>query len=132
MNATFEEINSNLQKKFYKMNELQDLTKQMGQMLQINDLYAFGMIMKMRTEAMIEIENFNYAIDDLLETMSESDQMAIRNVLQKPLEEKKVADEKLQQMLELSRRIARCLERTIELDKPVNMKIAGKKSFYNK
>lgn len=132
MNTTFDEITLNLQKKYNKMNELQDVTKQMADSLQRNDLYAFELVMKMRTEVMLEIDSIDYAREDLLKSLPESDEEAVRSILHSPVAEKQLENPVFGSIYEIYKKITRCLESTIQYDQAINLKIGGENSFYKR
>lgn len=132
MGATLLGVSLNLQKKYNKVNELQDITKQMAESLQRNDIYSFQLLMKMRTEVMLEIDSIDYAREDLLNEMAQQDKKTALWVMGKQVEESQLKTPELQRLYAIHEKIGRCLARTIQLDKGMNLKMAGENSFYQK
>lgn len=132
MSATLKGITLNLQKKYNKANELQDVTKQMVESLQRNDIYSFQLLMKMRTQVMLEIDNIDYEREDLLEELPEQEKQIAHHVMGKQVEASRLASPELQRMHDIYENIGRCIARTIQFDKGMNLKMAGKNSFYKK
>lgn len=132
MSTTFMGITLNLQKKYNKMNELQDVTKQMAEALQRNDLYAVQLLMEMRTEVMLEIDDIDYAREDLLKCLPANQESLVREALSTKTTEQQLANADLQRMNDIYKKTARNLEVTIQYDKAINMKMAGDHSFYKK
>lgn len=132
MSTTFMGITLNLKKKYNKMNELQDVTKQMAEALQRNDLYAFQLLMEMRTGVMLEIDDIDYAREDLLKCLPANQESLVREALSTKTTEQQLANADLQRMNDIYKKTARNLEVTIQYDKAINMKMAGDHSFYKK
>lgn len=132
MSTTFMGITLNLQKKYNKMNELQDVTKQMAEALQRNDLYAFQLLMEMRTGVMLEIDDIDYAREDLLKCLPANQESLVREALSTKTTEQQLTNADLQRMNDIYKKTARNLEVTIQYDKAINMKMAGDHSFYKK
>ncbi len=132
MNTVFTGLLLNLQKKYTKVNELQDVTKQMAESLQRNDLYSFRLLMKMRTQVMLELESIDYAQEDLVKVLSENDEKQARSALSKETEEKQFETPELQRMNDIYKKIKRSLQNTIQFDKAISLKVGRNSSFYNK
>lgn len=132
MSTTFMGIALNLQKKYNKISELQDVTKQMAEALQRNDLYALQLLMKMRTEVMLEIDDIDYAREELLNSLPDNEEMQVRSALSRQIVEEQFHNADLQRVNDIYKKIARSLESTIQYDKVINLKIGGENSFYKK
>lgn len=132
MSTTFMGIALNLQKKYNKISELQDVTKQMAEALQRNDLYALQLLMKMRTEVMLEIDDIDYAREELLNSLPDNEEMQVRSALSRQIVEEEFHNADLQRVNDIYKKIARSLESTIQYDKVINLKIGGENSFYKK
>lgn len=130
MDTGFMGITLNLQKKYNKVNELQDITKQMADTLQRNDLYSFQLLMKMRTELMLEIDNLDYAQEDMLECLPENEKKLARSAFSIEAEEQQFSTLDLQRMNDIYKKIKRSLQNTVQYDKAISLKVAGKNSFY--
>ena len=130
MGTALLEIAVNLQKKYNKVNELQDTTKQMADSLQRNDLYAFELLMKMRTEIMLEIDSIDYQREDLLKCLPEAEENLVRCALSTQTEESQLKLPEIHRINDIYKKITRSLESTIQYDKAISLKIGGNDSFY--
>lgn len=130
MNTASMEIILNLQKKYNKANELQDVTKQMAECLQRNDLYAFQLLLEMRTEIMLELDNLQYAQEELIQNLSEKEQALVKRVLTLDVEASLLESSDFRRMNEIYCKIKRSMESTIQYDKAISLKIGGNDSFY--
>jgi hypothetical protein len=114
------------------VNEFQDVTKQMAESLQRNDLYSFRLLMKMRTQVILELESIDYAQEDLMKALSENDEKQVRSALSKEAEERQFETPELQRMNDINKKIKRSLQNTIQFDKAISYKVGRNNSFYNK
>ncbi len=114
------EIAINLQKRYNKINEIYDLTKQMRESLYRNDIYSLKIIVRMRTKAMLEVDKIDNYRQELINSFSEGERTAISismSVNAKPEEMTSAALKKINEIYMQSRRL---LEKTIALDTAVN------------
>lgn len=130
MNTAWMEIILNLQKKYNKANELQDVTKQMADCLQRNDLYAFELYLEMRTEIMLELDNLQYIQEELIRKLSEKEEALVKSVLTLDVEALLLENQDFRRMNEIYCKIKRSVESTIQFDKAISLKIGGNDSFY--
>ncbi|MCQ4936096.1 hypothetical protein [Anaerotignum propionicum] len=130
MNTAWMEIILNLQKKYNKANELQDVTKQMADCLQRNDLYAFELYLEMRTEIMLELDNLQYIQEELIRKLSEKEEALVKSVLTLDVEASFLENQDFRRMNEIYCKIKRSVESTIQFDKAISLKIGGNDSFY--
>lgn len=130
MNTAWMEIILNLQKKYNKANELQDVTKQMADCLQRNDLYAFELYLEMRTEIMLELDNLQYIQEELIRKLSEKEEALVKSVLTLDVEASLLENQDFRRMNEIYCKIKRSVESTIQFDKGISLKIGGNDSFY--
>lgn len=130
MNTAWMEIILNLQKKYNKANELQDVTKQMGDCLQRNDLYAFELYLEMRTEIMLELDNLQYIQEELIRNLSEKEEALVKSILTLEVEASLLENQDVRRMNEIYCKIKRSVESTIQFDKAISLKIGGNNSFY--
>ncbi|WP_312060628.1 hypothetical protein [Anaerotignum sp.] len=130
MNTAWMEIILNLQKKYNKANELQDVTKQMADCLQRNDLYAFELYLEMRTEIMLELDNLQYIQEELIRKLSEKEEALVKSVLTLDMEASFLENQDFRRMNEIYCKIKRSVESTIQFDKAISLKIGGNDSFY--
>ena len=124
------EIAIYLRKKYNKISELFDLTRQMAEALQRNDLVSFEVLLTMRTDVILDIEQITYTIQDILQTTEPEFAKKINLFLQHKttsFENLSVAEQKICTIVSES---ANLTQRLISLDKIVNKKISGNDSFY--
>lgn len=63
------EIAINVRKKYNKISELLDLTKQMADSLQRNDMISFEVLLNMRTDVILDIEDISNKTQSILQTL---------------------------------------------------------------
>lgn len=132
MKTAFTGILLNLQKQYNKVNELQDVTKQMAECLQRNDLYSFRLLMKMRTEIMLELDEIDFARENILHSLPEKDAEMVKSVMTQEVQEATLISSDLQRMNDIYKKIKRNLQTTVQFDKAINLKIGREHSFYKK
>ncbi len=130
MNTALMEIILNLQKKYNKVNELQDVTKRMAECLQRNDTYSFELLVEMRTEIMLELDNLQYLQEDLIHHLSGEEEALAKRALTMDAEAALMENTDFRRMNEIYCKIKRSLESTIQSDKAISLKIGGSNSFY--
>ncbi len=121
-----------LQKKYNKVNELQDLTKQMAECLQRDDMVSFHLFMRMREKTMLEIDSLEYAQEDILKGMPTAKETFAREALTVEAHEKGQETAELCRIHEIYNSIKRSLQSTIQYDKAISLKVGGENSFYKK
>ena len=124
------EIAVNLQKKYNKMNEIYDLTKQMQESLYRDDLYSLKLIVRMRTKAMIEIDHIENERLELIEELLEDEKGSILQSMSEEAVHEQLNTPELKKINEIYMQFRRILEKTIELDKVVNLKANKGNSSY--
>lgn len=132
MNTASMEILLNLQKKYYKVNELQDLTKQMAECLQRNDIISFELLMDMRADVMLELDSMEYAQEEMLQGLPEMEKKQVRKALNLEVDEAQLETADLRRVHEIYGKIKRSLLNTIQFDKVISLKVGQEKSFYKK
>lgn len=130
MDTASMEILLNLQKKFNKVNELQDVTKQMAECLQRNDIFSFELLMDMRADVMLELDSIEYAQEDMLQGLSEMEEKQVRKALTLGVDESQLKTVDLRRIHEIYGKIKRSLENTIQFDKAISLKMGRETSFY--
>ncbi len=130
MNTPSMEILLNLQKKYNKVNELQDVTKQMAESLQRNDIYSFRLLMKMRKQVMLELDSLELTQENLLKGLPKNEERLARKALTLEVEEAQLETVDLRRIHEIYGKIKRSLLNTIQFDKAISLKVGREKSFY--
>lgn len=123
------EILKRVQRNYVHMVEIERLTKDMADSLARNDKKSAELILKMRGEEMDQAGTAKHEIQTLLEAMDGEDKEKLRSWLNG---EKKYEPDSFEakKIAELGSQTQQILDRTISLDKVLNSKVAGKKSYY--
>ena len=117
------EILKRVQRNYVHMVEIERLTKELGDAFSRNDRETVGLVMKMRQDEM----------DRVSEALEQSADEETGNRIASWLkgEDKYSADSfEAKKILELSEQFHQVLNRTITIDKTINLKLAGKDSYY--
>lgn len=130
MSKSAMEIAVNLQKKYNKMNEIYDLTKQMQESLYRDDIYSLKLIVKMRTKAIIEIDDIENECQELISRFSEEEKAGILKSMSEEAIDEQLQTPELKKINEIYLQFRRSLKKTIELDKVVNLKANKGNSIY--
>lgn len=123
------EILKRVQRNYVHMVEIERLTKELGDAFSRNDRETIGLVMKMRQDEMDQVSEAREEIQILEQSADEETGSRIASWLKG--EETYPADSfEAEKILELSRQLQQVLGRTITIDKAINMKLAGKDSYY--
>ena len=125
------EIMKQYQKRLGVFNEIYRLTQEIDQLLAANDRGSSQLVLQMRQEEMDKADDCGQDLAYLQNSMNRDEYNRLMQILESPegenfaerLEEKKI--------FEIDRQIKQVIQKTVELDKRLNMRIAGKDSFYN-
>ena len=114
------------------LNELEDLTKQMGEAIDRNDQVSLEMLIAMREEPLAKLQEADQAVRDQLELLTDRLEAAqLASMLNGGLPAD--SDERVQQ--QLCDQVAsndRRLKRIIELDRLLNERLARENSVYRR
>ena len=122
------EVLIRVQRNYVHMVEIERLTKDMADSLSRNDKESVELLLKMRGE---EASTSKHEIQTILEAMDGEDQKKLRSWLNGENGKKYEPDSfESRKIAELSSQTQQVLSRTINLDKVLNSKVAGKESFY--
>lgn len=119
-----------MQKKYNGLNEIANVTNQLQDALQYNDVVTIRMLIKMRQEEMDEIDRFDRQRGQLMEQLTEAQKKALKDgdFLHFSGDAAPFA-EKIGEIAEKNQRL---LQKLIEQDRRVNRRLAGEKSYYEK
>jgi len=113
-------------RKYNLLSETMDLTKQLGETLDRSDEVSLRLVLSMRQDPILQLEEVKHAVGLKLESLAPEDrERAAALASGSPpgsAEEKSYAEE--------AGRCRRLLERVLELDRRINRRMAGKDSFY--
>ncbi len=117
-----------VQREYRKCCELEELTGQMAEALDRDDQVSFGMLLRMRGEAMNEIEKVRRDRSILFEACD-----GLRERYEKLNRGYEISDMTVmeQRILALSKSRQEALRRAKEADRRVSMRLAGDRSYYS-
>ena len=124
-NNYFEQLALKLEKKYSRYIEIYRLTKELDDVLKRNDRESVKIVMRMRVEEMDKINTINEEIQELFSLLPKDKVDVIKNY-----EKYNEYPQEVQKIIELKKRNNIVLEKTIEIDKVLNNRISGRKSFY--
>ena len=115
-------------RKYNDLTEALDLTRQLGESMDRSDQVAVRMIIAMRQDPLLRLEETEKTLKDRRRTLSEEDQERVKALLSG--EEPRSSQERT--FLEQAGKTRRLLERVVELDRRISLRMAGGQSFYKK
>lgn len=121
-----EEIAGKLEKKYTGFVEIYRLTKELDDLLKNNDRDSVNMVMKMRGEEMDKISVIDEDINRACSLISAQYREYINNY-----NDFDSFPEELERIISIKKRNRRVLEKIIEIDKRISVRLAGNKSFYS-
>ena len=114
--------------KYNSLSEVLDLTRQLGESLDRNDQVAVRMLIAMRQDPLLHLEEAERTAKDRRRSLTEEEQRRIRSLLKGA--EPQSSEERT--FLDQAGKTRRLLERVVELDRRVSLRMAGGQSFYKK
>ena len=115
-------------KKYNLLNDVMDLSQQLATAMDRNDQVSVRMLVAMRQDPLTQLEEVKHNLSRRLLEFSPDDQDLAHRLLQREAgsspREQAVADQS-----NVNRRL---LERIIELDRRLNRRLTGDKSYYKK
>lgn len=115
-------------RKYNCLVEVEDVTRQLAEALDRNDQVAARMLVAMRQDPLLQLEEVDRGEKKQKAALPEEDQDRVRTLLKE--EAPRYEGENI--FLEQACKTRRLLERVVELDRRVNMRMAGDHSFYRK
>lgn len=125
-----ENIAGILHKKYLQMIKIHDLTVQMQEAVSRNDNVSIQLYMDMRQDVMIAVDGLEGEMEQILNTISHEGRERMAMLMNKEAEELPNVEEGEEKIVKAYANIQRQLQKTIALDKELNKKITGTKSFY--
>ena len=113
-------------KKYNLLSEVMDLSKQLGEAMDRNDDVSVRLLIAMRQEPLLQLQELKHAADLKKEALSPEDRERISALGQGAAP--RGEEETVYQNQSGSAR--RLLERIVELDERLNRRMGGKDSFY--
>lgn len=125
------EILRRVQRNYVRIVEIERLTKDLGDAFSRNDQESAQLLMKMRQEEMERTSETKAEIRMLIQSAESEEQEKLRGWLAGEGRHQPDSFE-AKKILELSSQLALILNRTIDIDKAINQKLAGKDSYYQR
>jgi len=115
-------------KKYNLLSETMDLSQQLGEAMDRNDDVSLRLVVALRQEPILGLEEVKRAIENKLEGLSPEDRKRVSELAggAAPEGEEEAA------YFNQAGSARRLLERVVELDRRLNRRMAGENSFYGK
>lgn len=113
-------------KKYSSLSEVMDLSQQIGEAMDRNDEVSIRILVSMRQDPILQLEELKRAVDAKEESLPPEDReraSALRGGAAPQGPEETVYAEQ-------AGTVRRLLERVLELDRRLNLRLGGKSSFY--
>lgn len=123
------EILKEMQKKYRCIAEIEHITRDMGDSLSRNDKASVQLLLEMRQEEMDKTSVCDRNIHYLLEAMPAGESMLVSQWM-KGKASGEVDGPLAEKLAEKGNNIKQALKRTIEIDRHISTRLAGKDSFY--
>ena len=115
-------------KKYNYLNETLDLTQQIGSALDHNDQISLKMLLAMRQEPIMYLEELKQTIQARRQDLPPEDQERVQALHSGASPRTQEESTFIQQ----AATVVRLLQRVMELDRAVNLRLTGSSSVYNK
>ena len=126
------ELLKQMQRRYQSVNEVFRVTKEIADVLSRDDRVAAQMLLGMRQEEIDHLVESEEKIYLLLECVDQQERASILALLKGEREALSDASFEEKKIGEIGNNIRRNLEKIVELDRMVSVKLAGKDSFYQK
>lgn len=121
-------------RKYSLMNEIYTNTSELGQALSKNDSVSVQLLLEMRQESIDKFEDCEKELKILMDSLNSEEQNLLEQLMKGEettgTGEGMKAEERL--LVELSRNLRQQVKKTVELDRQISLRVAGKDSFYQK
>lgn len=117
-----------LQKRYNGLTEIENITNQLQEAMDYNDVVSIRMLITMRQEAMDVIDQINASYAAFVDTLTELQKKALKNGNARRFSEENAV--LVHKIAEIQQKNKRLLEKLIEQDKRVNRRLAGENSYY--
>lgn len=124
------EILKQYQKKYSIVSEIYRLTEEIGELLSKDDRVSSQLVLEMRQDEMNEADRCSESIGLLEDAMEQGDRQHLRLLLDGAEGAKLAETWQEKKIVEIQNNIMQTLQRTMEIDKRISLRIAGKDSFY--
>lgn len=124
------ELLKQLQTRYQAVNEVFRITKEIADILARDDRVAAQMLLEMRQEELDRLAKSEEKIYMLLECAGQQERVEILSLMKGERQASGEASFEEKKIGEIGENIRRSLEKTVELDRVISVKLAGKDSFY--
>lgn len=119
------------QRNYTELVEIERLTKELADLLSRNDRDSVQLLLEMRQKEMDKASETKHKIYAILEVVDSEERKKMAALLN-GCEPEESDCELAQRLVAVSRQMESVLKRTIDIDKVISRKLAGKDSFYEK
>jgi hypothetical protein len=123
------EILKLMQKKYQSIVEIERITKDMGECLSRNDRTSVQMLLEMRQDEMDRVSTCEKNLDYLITALPREEMNQVLDWTKGNVN-KKFENPFAQKLVEKGKNIQIVLKRTIDIDRHISQKLAGKDSYY--
>lgn len=124
------ELLKQLQTRYQAVNEVFRITKEIADILSRDDRVAAQMLLEMRQEELDRLANSEEKIYMLLECADQQERAEILSLMKGERQASGEASFEEKKIGEIGENIRRNLEKVLELDRVISVRLAGKDSFY--
>lgn len=124
------EILKQYQKKYSIVVEISRLTEEIGELLSKDDRVSSQLVLGMREDEMYKADDCSSALGLLEEAMEQGARQRLHLLLESEEGAKLAETWEEKKIIEINNNINLTLKKTVEIDKRINLRIAGKESFY--
>lgn len=125
------EVLRSLQQNYKYMLEINRVTKELADTLSRGDKESASLLLKMRSEEMDKADENKRKIQTILTAVDLQTREELRGLLNRE-DKRNLQDFESKKIVEFSEKIQNVLRQTIETDRIVSRKLAGKDSYYQK
>lgn len=131
MQELMEEILKRMQRKYKGLLEIERITKELAELLSAGDRESVQLLMNMREEEIESTGKEDLALRELLNAMDCDTRQYFVNMMNGCVDSsaEDFLEKKICQLGEQTRNVC---AKTVQLDKVLSMKVAGKESYYQK
>lgn len=124
------ELLKQLQRRYQAVNEVFRITKEIADVLSRDDRVAAQMLLEMRQEELDRLAKSEEKIYMLLECVDQQERADILSLMKGERQASGEASFEEKKIGEIGENIRRNLEKVLELDRVISVRLAGKDSFY--
>lgn len=114
-------------KKYNYLCEVMDLSQQIGATLDRNDVVSLKMLVAMRNDPILALQELEHSMKERRKVLTQPEQERVTALLSGKAQPKDNAEQTFCKQAGLAHRE---LQRVLELDRRINLRMAGDSSFY--